>query len=90
MLRRTSATSGSTDCHLQRAQRLKAETDYLEIFDADHSESEERFIAIGPIDRGIIVIVYTEPEEDLIRIIGARLASKREQAMYRSHMDRYK
>jgi hypothetical protein len=75
---------------LQRAQRLKAETDYLEIFDADHSESEERFIAIGPIDRGIIVIVYTEPEEGLVRIIGARLASKREQAMYHSHMDRYK
>ena len=73
------------------AQRLfEAEADYLEIFDADHSESEDRFIAIGPIDRGIVVIVYTEPEEDLIRIIGARLANKREQALYRSHMDRYK
>jgi uncharacterized DUF497 family protein len=58
--------------------------------DADHSESEDRFIAIGPIDRGIVVIVYTEPEEDLIRIIGARLANKREQALYRSHVDRSK
>jgi len=31
--------------------------DYLEIFDAEHSESEDRFIAIGPIDRGSVVVV---------------------------------
>ena len=46
---------------------------YLEIFDAEHSEAEDRFIAIGAIDRGIVVVVYTEREENLIRIIGARL-----------------
>jgi uncharacterized DUF497 family protein len=64
--------------------------DYLEIFDAAHSEFEDRFIAIGSIDRGLVVVVYTEPEDDLIRIIGARLANKREQALYRSYMGRYK
>jgi uncharacterized DUF497 family protein len=37
-----------------------------------------------------VVVVYTEREEALIRIIGARLANKREQALYRSHMDRTK
>jgi uncharacterized DUF497 family protein len=37
-----------------------------------------------------VVVVYTEPEDVLIRIIGARLANKREQALYRSYMDRYK
>jgi uncharacterized DUF497 family protein len=62
--------------------------DYLEIFDAEHSEFEDRFIAIGPIARGLVVVVYTEPEEDIIRIIGTRLANKREQDLYRSHMDR--
>ncbi len=73
------------------AQRLfEFGADYLEIFDATHSEFEDRFIAIGPIDRGLVVVVYTEPEDDLIRIIGARLANKREQALYRSYMDRYK
>jgi uncharacterized DUF497 family protein len=72
------------------AQRLfESGADYLEIFDAEHSEFEDRFIAVGPIDRGLVVVVYTEREEDLIRIIGARLANKREQALYRSHMDRY-
>jgi hypothetical protein len=89
--RRTSATSESTESPSQKLSgSSRPRTDYLEIFDADYSESEDRFIAIGPIDRGIVVIVYTEPEEDLIRIIGARLANKREQALYRSHMDRYK
>ena len=73
------------------AQRLfESSDDYLEIFDAEHSEAEERFIAIGPIDRGIVVVVYTEREEDLIRIIGARFDNKREQALFRSHMDMYR
>ena len=63
---------------------------YMEIFDAEHSEAEDRFIAIGPIVRGIVVVVYTEREENLIRIIGARFANKHEQALFRSHMDMYR
>jgi uncharacterized DUF497 family protein len=60
--------------------------DYLEIFDADHSENEDRFIAIGPVRRRLVVVVYTEPEEDRIRIIGARSATKRERDRYRAYM----
>ncbi len=71
-------------------QLFESGADYLEIFDSEHSESEDRFIAIGPIDRGLVVVVYMEREEEIIRIIGARLANKREQALYRSHMDRFK
>ena len=71
-------------------QLFESGADYLEIFDVEHSEFEDRFITIGPIDRGLVVVVYTEREEDLIRIIGARLANKREQALYRSYMDQYK
>ncbi len=72
------------------AQRLfESGAEYLEIFNAEHSEFEDHFIAIGPIDRGLVVVVYTEREEDLIRIIGARLANNREQALYRSQMDQY-
>ena len=64
--------------------------DYLEIFDSEHSDFEDRFIAIGPIDRGLVVVVYTEREEDIIRIIGARWANKREQSLYRSYMEQYR
>ena len=46
--------------------------------------------AIGPIERGIVVIVYTERDEDIIRIIGARWANAREQSLYRSYMDQHR
>ena len=73
------------------ARRLfEAGVDYLEIFDTEHSDSEDRFIAIGPIERGIVVIAYTERDEDIIRIIGARWANAREQSLYRSHMDQHR
>jgi uncharacterized DUF497 family protein len=88
-MRRTSATSAGLS--FAEAQRLfQSGADYLEIFDAGHSEFEDRFIDIGPIDRGLVVVVYTEREEDHIRIIGARLANKREQGLYRLQMDRYR
>jgi hypothetical protein len=61
--------------------------DYLEIFDSEHSDYEDRFIAIGPIGRGLVVVVYTEREDDVTRIIGARFANKNEQSLYRSNMD---
>ena len=69
---------------------FESDGDYLEIFDVEHSELEDRFIAIGPIARGLVVVVYTEREEGLIRIIGARWATEREHALYRSHMDRHR
>jgi uncharacterized protein len=56
--------------------------DYLEIFDVEHSEAEDRFIAIGPIRRGLVLVVWTEREEDTIRIISARWATKRERLLY--------
>jgi len=60
---------------------------YLEIFDVEHSEFEDRSIAIGMIDRGVVVVVYTEREDDVIRIIGARFATTRERNRYLRHMD---
>jgi uncharacterized DUF497 family protein len=61
--------------------------EYLESFDIDHSESEDGFIAIGPTARGSIRAIYTEPEEDTVRIIGAREATRREQSLFRNYMD---
>ena len=61
--------------------------DYLEIFDYEHSDCEDRFIAIGPIGRGLVMVVHTEREEDVTRIIGARFANQNEQTLYSSHME---
>ena len=52
--------------------------DYLEIYDDAHSQDEDRFIAIGPIQRGVIVVAYTERPGDVIRIVSARVATRAE------------
>jgi uncharacterized DUF497 family protein len=60
--------------------------EYLEIYDESHSSGEDRFIAIGPIERGVIVVVWTEQVTDTIRIISARTATAREINLYHEHM----
>jgi len=60
--------------------------DYLELFDDAHSDEEDRFIAIGPIRRGLVLVVWTERDEDVLRIISARWATSSERALFRSHM----
>jgi uncharacterized DUF497 family protein len=59
--------------------------DYLLIFDEAHSDDEDRFIAVGPIRRGVIVIVFTERDEDVVRIVSARKATRNERRRYRQH-----
>ena len=49
---------------------------------------EERFIAIGPIRRGIVLVVWTEPGDDVIRIISARLATPHERELFHRHMEK--
>jgi uncharacterized protein len=67
-------------------QLFESGEEYLEIYDSEHSDVEDRFIAVGTIDRGTAVVVYTETEEALIRIIGARLANKRERDLYHAQV----
>lgn len=62
--------------------------DFLEIYDEAHSMVEERFIAIGPIQEGVVLVVYTEVEEDTVRIISARVATSREKESYWAHLER--
>lgn len=62
-------------------------SDYFEIFDEKHSDFEDRFIAIGPITRGLILVAWTARDDDTIRIISARWATEHEQALYHSYMD---
>ena len=57
--------------------------DYLEIFDDAHCDEEDRFIAIGPIERGLVLVVYTERDDEMVRLISARWATKREAELYR-------
>ncbi len=62
--------------------------DFLELYDEEHSDTEDRFIAIGPIRRGLVLVVFTERHEDMVRIISARWASKNERALYAEYMEK--
>jgi len=60
----------------------------LEVYDVDHSETEDRFKSIGPIARGLVLVVWTERADDLIRIISAWWATKAEQEMYAEYVEK--
>ncbi len=74
--------------HFYEAQELLlSSVDYLEVFDAVHCEDEDRFIAIGPTAKGILVVVWTEREEDTVRLISARRATRREHGLYHAYLE---
>lgn len=67
---------------------VTSKVDFLELYDDEHSEREERLIAIEPVRRGLVLVVYTERREDTVRIISARWATRNEQALYLEYMER--
>ena len=53
------------------------------ITDSDDSDcEEERWRIIGLVGGKLLFVVFTEPDDDVIRIISAREASKREERLY--------
>lgn len=65
---------------------LLSEDEHLVIFDEEHSIDEDRFISIGPIRRGLVLVVWTERDADLLRIISARWATPNERRLFHSHL----
>jgi uncharacterized DUF497 family protein len=49
--------------------------------DLYHSEKEERWLAIGFVNR-VLFVVFTEQSENIIRIISARVGTKAEERLY--------
>ena len=52
----------------------------IEIYDEAHSLYEDRYATIGIVD-DVLFVVYTD-RKDIIRIISARLATRRERDYY--------
>jgi len=54
------------------------------IYDPDHSEEEDRFILLGVSRRMRILVVshWCREDDEIIRIISARRAAKKEQNQY--------
>ena len=57
----------------------------VQFFDEEHSSDEERFLLLGlSSDAKLLLVCHCEREQgDVIRIISARKATKREAAHYR-------
>lgn len=55
---------------------------YVDFFDPDHSDEEERYLMVGASNRGRLLIVsYTERKKS-IRVISAREVTKSEREAY--------
>ena len=71
---------------VEAKELLGGDEDCLEIYDELHSGEEDRFIAIGPTTAGIIVVVYTERQDDVIRIVSARTATASEVRLFHKYL----
>lgn len=54
----------------------------LTVYDPDHSQGEDRYITIGTSSDGRLLIVSHTDRDDRIRILSARISSKRERKAY--------
>lgn len=64
----------------ETAAHVFDDPEYIEMFDFEHSDVEERYIAIGKVG-DILFVVFTERGVN-IRLISARLATETERRLY--------
>ena len=73
----------------EASELLTSAQNHLELYDEAHSDVEDRYISIGIIVRGVVLVVWTERDDELVRIISARWATPSEADLYHSHMARH-
>lgn len=73
----------------EATELFTTEADVLEIFDVERSDTEDRFKSIGPIRRGLVLVVWTERAEDVIRIVSAWWATTSEERAYREFLEEH-
>jgi uncharacterized protein len=54
--------------------------------DARKDYQESRYIGMGYIQQRIMVLVFTRPKKDRVRVISLRKANKREQEKFKSEI----
>ena len=57
-----------------------------ERFDTAHSQYEDRWQTLALVEK-VLFVVFTEEEEDVIRIISARIADENERRIYNGERD---
>ncbi len=71
----------------EASELFESDADILEIYDVEHSDTEDRFKSIGPVRRGLVLVVWTERDNDVIRIISAWWATAKERQMYQAFLE---
>ena len=56
------------------------------ISDTRYEYSEDRSIGFGLLDNRVVVVAFTEPEEDVVRVISIRRALTHEQKHYERYL----
>ncbi|MDX1947096.1 MAG: BrnT family toxin [Pirellulaceae bacterium] len=64
------------------AQTVFADPLASTIYDPDHSDDEDRYLSLGMSGRSRILVVSFTDRDDRIRIISARVASRKERKQY--------
>jgi uncharacterized protein len=55
---------------------------YVDFYDPDHSEDEERYLILGISNQGRLLIVSYTGREELTRLISARVVTRVEREAY--------
>jgi uncharacterized protein len=55
---------------------------YVDFYDPDHSDDEERYLIVGESSRGRLLIVSYTERKDSIRLISARETTRSEREIY--------
>ena len=64
------------------AKTVFADPLYIDFYDPDHSDDEDRYIVIGKSQRHRILIVSYRERDNKIRLISARKATRKEREDY--------
>ncbi len=70
------------DISFDEAKTIFDDPLYVDFFDPDHSDSENRYLRFGMSDQHRLLLVSYTERGDTIRIISARLATKNERKTY--------
>ncbi len=56
------------------------------ISDTRYEYGEDRLIGFGLLDNRVVIVAFTEPEEDVVRVISIRKALAHEQKRYEQYL----
>ena len=76
------ANLSNHEVSFDEAKTVFADLLYIDFYDPDHSDDEDRYIIIGKSQRHRILIVSYTERDNKVRLISARKATRKEREDY--------